>query len=50
VLNCEGKALGFVLANNTSLLSLLRHEIDVQVSVNRYNQFFLFVIEEVYYN
>jgi len=31
VLNAEGKALGFVFSDNTSVLSVFRHEIDDQV-------------------
>ena len=31
MLNAEGKALGFVFSDNTSVLSVFRHEIDDQV-------------------
>jgi len=32
VLNCEGKAFGFIFSDNTRLLSVLRHTIDDQVT------------------
>jgi len=32
VLNAEGKALGFIFSDNTSLLSILRRAIDDQVA------------------